>query len=172
MRQEWGRMIYLLDADSLIRPSNTFYRLNRVPQFWDWLVYQGTLSNVTLPLEQYEEIVTGNGNLVEWLKEQESKDALLLEEEADPTLIAEVVLEGYGDLDETEIEKLGRDPFLISYGLAAKSDRCVVTFENSAPSRKRANRKIPDVCEDLGVNCCTLFDVIEALDFSTDWQPN
>ncbi|MER2634012.1 MAG: hypothetical protein ABTQ30_09145 [Rhizobiaceae bacterium] len=30
---------------------------------------------------------------------------------------------------------------------------------------------MPDVCKDLGVGCCTLFELIEALDFTTDWKP-
>ena len=164
-------MIYLLDADTLIRAANTFYRLNRVPQFWLWLQHQGSLGNVKIPIEQYEEIVVGKGELVDWLKEQEVKIDLLLDEEADPSFVAEVTLQGYGDLDENEIEHVGRDPFLISYGYAAKEERCIVTFENSAPGRKGKNRKIPDVCNDLNVQCSTLFDLIEALDFTTDWKP-
>lgn len=165
-------MIYLLDADTLIRAANTFYRLNRVPQFWDWLKHQGIMGNVKIPFEQFGEVIAGSGELVDWLKEEGSKIALLLNEEADPTLVAEVTLTGYGDLDESEIGEIGQDPFLISYGYAAKEERCVVTFENSAPSKKGKNRKIPNVCRDLGIDCCTLFDVIETLDFTTDWRPD
>ena len=164
-------MVYLLDADSLIRAANTFYRLNRVPQFWEWLRHRGNLGSVKIPIEQFEEIVAGTGELVDWLKDEETREALLLEEEVDPALVAEVTLNGYGDLDENGIETVGRDPFLISYGYAATDERCVVTFENSAPSKEGKNRKIPDVCRNLGVDCCTLFDLIEALDFTTDWKP-
>jgi hypothetical protein len=78
---------------------------------------------------------------------------------------------GYGDLDENGLEKLGRDPFLISYGYADKGQRTIVTFEVSAPKKQAANRKIPDVCSDLGIDCCTLFTLIEALDFTTHWKP-
>lgn len=108
---------------------------------------------------------------MDWLKEESTREALLFDEEADPTLVAEVTLDGYGELDENDIEKVGRDPFLISYGLADKGHRCVVTFEVSAPSKQGANRKVPDVCTSLGIICCNLFDVIEALDFTTDWTP-
>lgn len=164
-------MLYLLDADTLIRADNTFYRLNRVPQFWEWLEHQGALGNVKIPVEQFEEITVGKGKLVDWLKDEGRKAALLLEEEADQPLVAEVTLKGYGDLDENGIEKVGRDPFLISYAYAAKAERCVATFEVSKPGNKGKNRKIPNVCDDLGVKWCTLFDVIEALDFTTDWKP-
>ena len=91
---------------------------------------------------------------------------------ADPGLVTEVTERGYAlDLDEAEQEKIGRDPFLIAYAYAATEERLVVTFEVSAPKKQRANRKIPDVCRELGVSCVTLFDLIEALDFTTDWKP-
>ena len=165
-------MIYLLDADTLIRADRTYYPLKRFPVFWQWLRHNGTEGNIKVPLEQYEEVVVGKGQLVDWLKEEESKEALLFAEEADPEVVAAVTAKGYAqDLDEAEQETVGRDPFLIAYGVVAADERCVVSFEVSAPSKKRANRKVPDVCADLGVKCVTLFDVIEALDFTTDWKP-
>ena len=124
-----------------------------------------------IPFEQFGEIVAGRDELVDWLKDEETKSALLLDEEADPALVAEVTFLGYGELDENGVETVGRDPFLISYAYRAIGNRCVVTFENSAPGKLGKNRKIPDVCHDLDVDCCTLFDVIEALDFTTNWTP-
>lgn len=47
---------------------------------------------------------------------------------------------------------IGRDPFLIAYA-SVSADRVVVTKEVSKPSKQGANRKIPDVCNDLGVKC-------------------
>jgi hypothetical protein len=165
-------VIYLLDADTLIRADRTYYPLKRFPVFWEWLRHNGVAGNIKIPLEQYEEVVAGKGQLVDWLKEEESKGALLLAEEADPELVAKVTAEGYApDLDEAEQETVGRDPFLIAYGLAAPQERCVVSFEVSAPRKVRANRKVPDVCGQLGVKCTTLFDLIEQLDFTTDWVP-
>ncbi len=165
-------MIYLLDADTLIRADSTYYPLNRFSVFWEWLRHNGTTGFVKIPIEQFEEIVAGKGELVDWLKNEETKEALLFDEEADPALVSEVTEKGFApDLDEAEQEKVGRDPFLISYGYADIVNRLIVTFEVSAPSKKRANRKIPDICKELGINCGTLFDVIKALDFTTDWKP-
>lgn len=164
-------VIYLLDADTLIRADSTYYPLKRFPVFWEWLRYKGFASHVKVPLEQYEEVINGKGELVDWLKDEETKAALLLDEEADPALVAEVTIKGYAsDLDEAEQEKVGRDPFLIAYAYASPGERVVVSFEVSAPSKSRANRKIPDICKELGVKPGTLFDVIEALDFTTDWK--
>ena len=164
-------MLYLLDADTLIKADQLYYPLTRFRVFWEWLHHVGDAGAVKVPQEQYEEITAGKGQLVDWLKNAETRDALLLDEDASPGLVAEVTLNGYGDLDEAGLIKVGRDPFLISYGYAAKGNRCVVTFEVSAPGKQGANRKIPDVCVGLGVDCCTLFKMIDALDFTTDWKP-
>ena len=57
-----------------------------------------------------------------------------------------MIEEGYAvDLDDEEIEIVGRDPFLIAYGLLDPEESCVVTAELSKPARARANRHIPDV---------------------------
>ena len=165
-------MLYLLDADTLIRADNTYYPLKRFPVFWEWLRHNGAAGLVKIPIEQFEEVTTGKGGLVDWLKDSETKAALILDAEADPTVVSTVIVQGYAsDLNDTEIEKIGRDPFLIAYGLVDATQRTVVTFEVSAPRKQRANRKVPDVCSDLGVPSATLFDVIEALDFTTDWKP-
>lgn len=165
-------MIYLFDADTLIRADRTYYPRKRFPIFWLWLEFKGTEGVIKIPFEQYEEITTGNGELVDWLKATETKEALLFVEEADPTVVTNVTENGYADdLDDREQELIGRDPFLISYGLVDPNGRRVVSFENSAPSKQRANRKVPDVCAQFGLSCITLFDVIEELDFTTDWKP-
>lgn len=164
-------MLYLFDADTLITGDRKAYPLGRFPIFWEWLRYQGTEDNVKIPLEQFEEVIAGRGDLVDWLRLEETRDALLFAEEADPARVAEITLNGYGNLNEDEIEQVGQDPFLISYAAADLGRRTVVTFEVSAPRKQRANRKIPDVCQTFGVPSCTLYDVIEALDFTTDWRP-
>jgi hypothetical protein len=164
-------MIYLLDADTLISADRVYYPLTRFPVFWQWLSHNGTRGNLKIPTEQYEEIVAGKGELVDWLKEKDRKEALLFSEEANPALVAKVTSEGYAaDLNESELETIGRDPFLISYGLGAPDNRCVVSFETSAPKKQRANRKVPDVCASFGVRCVNLFAVIKELDFTTNWK--
>jgi hypothetical protein len=51
---------------------------------------------------------------------------LLLDESVDATLVQRVVRDGYApDLADDEIEKIGRDPFLIAYALAYTNNRCV-----------------------------------------------
>lgn len=163
-------MLYLLDADSLIRGDRDFYPMRRFPVFWRWLAHQGVIGRVKIPLEQYEEVTAGNGALPDWLCDEEVRAALLLDEEPDPALVARVTLEGYGDLNEDEVELVGRDPFLIAYATADVANRTVVTFEIAAPGQKRGKRKIPDACNVFGVQSCNLYTMIDQLDFTTDWR--
>ena len=87
-------------------------------------------------------------------------------------LLVRVIEEGYApDLDATELITVGKDPFLIAYGLVSTADRTIVSFEVSAPAKRRANRKIPDVCAGFRLNCITMFELIETLDFTTNWTP-
>jgi len=170
-------MLYLLDANVLITAHNLYYPLHRVPEFWSWLRYQGAAGKIKMPRETYDEVKAGGTDeekdrLYAWAKESQTKSALLLDEDAAPEIVARVINEGYApDLRDDEIEELGNDPFLIAYALADAADRCVVTTEVSKPARIRQNRHIPDVCADLGARCCNTFELLAALEFTTDWKP-
>ena len=165
-------MLYLLDANVLIDANRDYYGIDRVPEFWEWLEYQGSRGTANLAIEVYEEIRVGKDALANWAKRKEVKEALLLDEEVDVDLIARVAYEGYApDLTDDEVEKLGRDPFLVAYALVDPQARCVVTTEISKPSRLRANRHVPDVCKTLGIRSCNTFTMTRELDFRTTWRP-
>jgi len=135
------------------------------------MIHLGEIQSVKIPLENYEEIVgenpkRGQDDLVDWM--MDNKDILVLDETADKDLVSRVIDQNYAsDLNDEELESLGRDPFLIAYALRDKAERCVVTTETSKPSRKRANRHIPDVCRDLGIHCCNTFEFVRRLNFTT-----
>lgn len=165
-------MQYLLDANVLIDADRDYYPLDRVPEFWDWLLHHGQVGNAKVCIEVYEEVTDGSGQLPDWLKRRDVKQALLLGEESDPTLVSRVVSEGYApDLTDIEIVTVGRDPFLIAHAMKDIPSRCVVTTESRAPSKKRQNRRVPDVCEQFGVAWCDEFEFFRRLRFSTSWSP-
>ena len=86
-------------------------------------------------------------------------------------MVQRVIAEGYAnDLTDDELEQLGRDPFLIAYALAAPNDYCVVTTEVSKPRKQRQNRRIPDVCNTLGLRCIDTFSMLRELQFRTNWN--
>ena len=168
-------MLYLLDANVLITANNLYYPIDRVPEYWEWLAYMGSLGHVKMPFEIFEEVKDGPDDeekdlLFAWVQDDANKKALLLDEKVDPVLVQKVIAEGYApDLTDDEIEQIGRDPFLIAYGLAAK-ERYVVTVESSAPKKQRQNRKVPDVCKGVGANYCNPFEFNRALGFRTQWK--
>ena len=162
-------MLYLLDANVLITANHTYYPLDRVPEFWDWLVDCANQGYVKLPVEMYEEIDKGDDDLRRWVRG--NRAALLLDEEVDAGMVEEVTVSGYApDLDDEEVERVGADPFLIAHAFRERQQRVVVTTEVSKARLRRANRRIPDVCRDLRVHCCTIFEFIKALDFTTGWR--
>jgi hypothetical protein len=169
-------VLYLLDANVLITANSTYYPIDQVPEFWSWIHHQGLAGNIKLPREIMEEVKAGRKDkdpLIDWLSDPEIVGGLLLEEEVDINLVQQVVSNGYANnLTDDEVDKLGRDPFLIAYALAAAARRTVVTIEVSKPTATRHNRKVPDVCQTLGVQSCGPFTLNRVLGFSTGWKAN
>ena len=95
----------------------------------------------------------------------------MFDEAVDASLVQQIVSAGYApDLHDDEVEKIGRDPFLIAYALVDSAARTVVTTEVSKPAAQRANRKVPDVCQAVGVTSCGPFALNRALGFKTGWK--
>lgn len=93
------------------------------------------------------------------------REAIILNEQANAADIIKVIKEGYAaDLNEVELEAIGRDPFLVAAALGDK-DRVVVTREVSRPSKQRQNRKVPDVCATFNIECITDFELWRRLNF-------
>jgi len=160
-------LLYLLDANVLIRAHEDYYPIDRVPQFWNWLLVVADAGQVKMPFEIHNEIAISKGLLRDWICETDTKRKLILDEEVSPSLLNRVLSVGYApDLNDSELEMIGQDPFLVSYALA-DSERVVVTKEVSKPSKCRANRKVPDVCNSVNVPWMKDFEFFRALNFNT-----
>lgn len=158
-------MLYLLDANVLMTAHSDYYPIERVPQFWEWIIDNAKHNRIKIPYEILKELEAGTrkDTLLEWIKAR--RKTLLLDENVDILLINKVIEQGYAkDLTDDEIHKLGMDPFLIAYALASP-DRCVVTLEAVQNSAKPKNRKIPLVCAMLKIPCINTFALIHELDF-------
>ena len=87
-------MLYLLDANVLITAHNTYYPIERVPEFWEWLIYHGENGAIKLPFETLEEVKAGgreNDPLAAWVTDSAVEEHLLLDEELDPDGVRRVV---------------------------------------------------------------------------------
>jgi hypothetical protein len=119
-----------------------------------------------VPYEIYSEIAVSTGPLHDWLTEAAMAKAMVLDRIADPNHLNRVLTQGYAaDLNDSEIEEIGQDPFLIAYALANVADTTIVTREVSAPSKQRANRRVPDVCGTFGIRSINDFNLYRELDF-------
>ena len=128
-------MLYLLDANVLIRAHHDYYPLDRVEGFWTWICDQARRGSIKMPSEIHNEVVGGTDELAKWIGRAQVKNVLLLDEEVDQQVLQRVLDHGYGrDLTEDEIDEVGRDPFLVAYAMMGDS-RAVVTKEVSKPSR-------------------------------------
>ncbi len=172
-----AKVIYLLDANTLIDAKRDYFEFERVPEFWEWLQDQGSKGRIKIPVEIYEEFEEAKNadgdrdSLSEWASDDNVKKALLLDEEVDQKLVSRVISKGYcTNPTDQEIETIGRDPFLIAYALVNYELRVVVTTEVSKPKKVRANRHVPDVCTTMGVRNINTFQLLRELDFKTSWK--
>lgn len=158
-------MLYLLDANVLIRANKDYYPLDRIPQFWDWLISEAEAGRIKMPFEIHKEISDGNDTLKDWVTTRSIKDVLVLEEKVNKKKLNQVIDEAYApDLNDNELEQIGYDPFLIAYGMAG-FDRVVVTKEVSRPGKKRGKRKVPNACDIMEVPWMTDFKLYEERNF-------
>ena len=169
-------MLYLIDANVIITAKDSYYAMDQVPEFWDWLVHQGQIGNIKIPVENWDEVSPGPDKddpdpFYVWRKDKDVADALVLDEEIDELLLHKVIAEGYqiDEPTEDDLEKMRADPFLVAYALCS-ADRCVVTNEASRLSRVGANRHLPDVCRNVDVKCYNTFQLTRLLGFSTSWK--
>ena len=157
--------LYLMDANVVIRAHADYYPLDRLPMFWAWLLSVAEAGCVAMPLEIFEEVCTSPDLLGQWLRRTEVRKAIVLNEPTNMAAVQKVIAEGYApDLNDVELISLTRDPFLVAAGLGGP-DRVVATREVSKPKRQRANRKVPDVCAAMGLDCISDFELWRRLDF-------
>ena len=79
-------MLYLLDANVLIQAHEEYYPLERIPQFWVWLVEEAVAGYAKMPFEIHNEIADAEGPLKDWITTPEVKNTLILPEEVDQGL--------------------------------------------------------------------------------------
>ena len=161
-------MIYLFDANTLINANDFYYPFDRIPQYWDWLIHQGNNGQIKIPQEIYDEITSDSTDFDKWLKNSQTKDALILKEAVNLNYLNQVYTNGYllpQPLKDTDLEKIAKDSFLIAYALNNPM-RTIVTKEVLKPNKVGANKKIPDVCDTLGIAWMDDFNALRQLGFT------
>lgn len=150
-------MTFFIDASAFIFSKDYHYQLDRVPEFWDWLLFHAESGTVKLPREIYDEILRQDDELKIWV--HDNKEALVIDDISYHGVLTEV-LACYGDNpSDADMEEMGNDPYLIACALYHKQlgdPAVVVTEEKHAPGKVNAARRIPNACEDVGVDWCNV----------------
>ena len=158
--------MYLLDANVLIFAKRDYYPLDRVPEYWEWLLHQAEQEVLKLPYEIWRELQEHDDDLQRWVRDHQ--DILVLKEDGLDIHVPNVLACYGANITEAGLEQIGADPFLIA---AAKSlSAIVVSKEVSAPAKQGVNRRVPDICASMGVRCITDHVMIRELDFRTNWK--
>ena len=100
---------YLLDANVLIDADKLYYSIDRVPEYWTWLLHHASAGDVKVPIEIYNEVKVGQDRVARLVRQERSR--LVLQAEVSAAR-ARTVLDRYGqNLNATELQKIGQDPF-------------------------------------------------------------
>ncbi len=154
-------MSYLLDTNIFIRSKNEL-PMDIFQGFWRRLSELARAGQIFSSIKVKEEIDRGNDELKQWCDEQLPKEFFLPFEAHDE--YARLMTWANGNAIFTVPAKQEfatvADAYLVA--TAAAQGMKVVTFETSDPlCRKRV--KIPDACIALGVDYCSLNDVLHTL---------
>ena len=98
-------MLYLLDASVPITAHNSYYALDRVPEYWDWLLHHGEAGSIKFCDEVYLEVEDGSDSLSDWMALEETKVCLKLNEDIDGEHIAQVMAQYGDDLSEDGLHR-------------------------------------------------------------------
>ena len=112
-------MLYLLDSNVLITANDTYYELDRIRPFWDWILAEAKRNVVKIPQEILDEITPASEAFRHWLAANRAD--LSIYEVRKPSLVESVLLNGYGfaqsDLDDISTVEQTEDAILIAYAL-------------------------------------------------------
>ncbi len=104
--------LYLADTSLLITANDSYYPIDRIPQYWDWLAEQARAGLLKIPQEIMNEITPSHDGFRRWLKN--NKANLLLDKSVGYHSALPMILKHYGDdLTEVEVMKVGKDPLYL-----------------------------------------------------------
>ena len=166
------KITYLIDANSLITPNNSFYPFEWAPGFWEQIEKAIVEGNIAILDMVKAEILQGKDKLKEWM-EQLDIGNYIDHRDSD-------ILKKYGEIleyvhdakcyKEAAVYEWSKeevaDPWLIA---TASCKNCVlVTLEKSGnpnPIQPAREAKIPDVASVFGVKTIDLFKMMQELKF-------
>lgn len=142
---------YCLDTNVFIEGWNKYYSIDLSPSYWDILDKLAQDGRVFAPIEVKREIKTIEDQLFDWVKKRPH-----LFREITPEIQEQLryIMAKYGRLVDSTRQRSIADPWVIAF--AAAEQAVVVTKEELSASNKRI--KIPDVCQEMGIEWINDFE--------------
>jgi hypothetical protein len=141
------KLPFWLDSNSLIESKDRWYPFSQVPKFWSFTGAEIENGSIRAPHAVYKELVAGNDQLAEWVRNRKANLSVLPDEciFQEMKKIADHVQKNY-KRNQYEEFLIGADPWLIA--TAKCMGGTIITGESK--SRKQKIR-IPTICNEFGV---------------------
>ncbi|KAA6331273.1 hypothetical protein EZS27_020098 [termite gut metagenome] len=152
---------YCLDANVLIQAWQKYYSPQFCPDYWDILIRLGNKNIIFIPESVCDEIVRTEDDLSEWLKN--SKIPVRRIDEPVANCITRIYKANPLHkflVDNTKARSLA-DPWVIAH--AINEGATVVTKEEKVTASNSMKIKIPNVCDNMGVQWINDFEFIAKL---------
>ena len=167
------RRIYLVDSDVFITAENLYYSFDICRGFWRSMLHHHREGRVFSIDRVRAELLAGRPteDLVRWVRERLS-DRFFVPTDTDAVVRAYtgimIWVQGHPRYPDHAKARFaaGAGGWLVAY--AEVHGAVVVTNEQSAPE-SRGEVKLPDVCDQFGVECENTFSMLRALDIHFNW---
>lgn len=152
---------YCLDANVLIQAWQKYYNPKFCPDYWNILIELGKQDIVFIPEMVYKEITRTEDDLADWLKV--SKIPIKNITEPVTICLQNIFSENpvHKNLVDSTKSRSIADPWVIAH--AMYEGATVVTKEEKVTALNSHKVKIPNVCENMGVQWINDFEMIEKL---------
>ena len=135
------------DSSILIGNWRDLYPPDVFPGVWDFTADLITRGTALISEEVHVELQEKDDDLLAWVQEREH---LIVPTDAAVQGQARDSNDGFPTLVDVERERSVADPFVIS---VAQINRCAVVTYEKRRTRPTKPHKIPDVCDELGIEC-------------------
>lgn len=164
---------FLIDSNSFIAPFKLYYPFDLLPKFWEQLK-RGIVEGKIVMLDMVkEELLKGDDELSVWVKDI-NKDIILPHKNTSIISNYAAVLNHVQTCGFYKAKALtdwskesSADPWLIA--AAATYGFTIITFETRSGNldvrNQNSRAKIPDVSDEFGVKCESLFYLMRRLSF-------
>jgi Domain of unknown function (DUF4411) len=146
----------VFDTSAYINSWRDHYEPATFPSVWELIAAAINDGRIISPREVFNELVKKDDEVAAWAKEREG---LFIEPSAEVQLLAGQI---YAQLPNPGIRDAA-DPFVIAE--AQIRAMTVVTYEgrNYGGPTKNWDKRMPGICQQLGVACCTVPQALKTL---------